>query len=149
MSSEISPENSLQSNFERIGLSPEASGWLLRIWRAIQVFDDVADGDPVSRADLLPVIHDCLIGLHTAPFFLRNAHRLLPVLETAFFKWRAANNAEDMGEHDARSFMWRAGFYDVVLMATVIEQGNDANPYSALSLYGESFDEYLKEMARA
>ncbi|MGK4455881.1 hypothetical protein, partial [Klebsiella pneumoniae] len=83
---------SLKDHFEALGLSAEASDWLLRVWRAIQFFDDVQDGDPAFG--LMDVARDCLVGFHTQPFFMRNAHRLLPLMEAALFKWEAANAAE-------------------------------------------------------
>jgi hypothetical protein len=44
---------SLRQNLAQVLLLPApAVEWLLMLWNAIQVFDDVADGDPVDRAEL-------------------------------------------------------------------------------------------------
>ena len=45
--------DSLRQNLQQVLMLPApAIEWLLMLWNAIQVFDDVADGDPVERSDL-------------------------------------------------------------------------------------------------
>jgi hypothetical protein len=56
------------------------------------------------------------------------------------------------GQACATSFVWRAGYYDLVLAAVQIEHGSqlamDIGPV-VLKLYGESLEDYMKEMSDA
>ncbi len=142
----------LVENFVRFGLPAPAIEWLLMVWDAIQVFDDVADGDEVKREDLDIVIWNSLVGMHQNAFWQANANSLLPVMATMVLKWQASDQAERDGKADARSFVWRAGYYDVVLMAVTLchsaKQAKDLSRY-VMELYGEKFEDYLKEFGNA
>lgn len=146
----MTPEAILEHSFETLALGPDASRWLLDVWRAIQVFDDMADGDSIARDDLNKTIWASLVGLQMNPFHAANAAALVPVLALQILKWHGANAVEAEGKPDARSFVWRAGYYDLVLMVTCIIHG--AEKAAALSsvvmrMYGEDFGAYLGEFA--
>lgn len=133
-------------------LPAPAVDWLMMIFNIIQVFDDVADGDPVDRADLNRAIWDSLVGVYQNPFFVSHAHILTPVLATMVLKWHASDTVERKGEHDARSFVWRAGYYDLVLIAVQLVHGPTAaaeNAHLVMQLYGEKFDDYMQEFSHA
>ena len=133
-------------------LPAPAVDWLMMIFNIIQVFDDVADGDPIDRQDLNRAIWDSLVGVYQNSFFVANAHILTPVLATMVLKWQASDTAERAGEHDARSFVWRAGYYDLVLMAVQIVHGPviaAGNAHLVMRLYGENLDDYMKEFGHA
>jgi len=142
----------LQYNLEQIGLSPDAIGFVLGIWNMIQVFDDVADGDPVGRKDLDRAIWFSMIGMPGNPFYAANVAVLTPILAGMVLKWQASDIAERAGMADARSYMWRAGFYDVVLIAACIIHGPDKaaelSP-TIMAMYGESLPDYLEEFGHA
>lgn len=126
--------------------------WLIDLWDAIQAFDDVVDGDPVERGAMERVIFSTLVGMPSNPFFQANAQHLIPVMSLAVMKWKASDGAERSGKADARSFMWRASYYDVVLAVVSICHGPDVAmeaAQSVMSLYGESLDDYLKEFKNA
>ena len=135
-----------------LDLPPDAAAWLLDLWAAIQVFDDVADGDPVDRADLHAAIWNCLVKMPSNTFFAANSANLLPVVATAFLKWAASDDAERENRADARSFMWRASYYDVVLTVVLL-----CNPFDAalaksglvMALYGEKYEDYCLEFPHA
>ena len=143
----------LRRNFsEVLGLSNEASEWLIALWDVIQLFDDVADDDDIDRADLDAVIWNALIGLPTSKFYQQHAHILVPLMSVAIFKWKASDTVERKGEACATSFVWRAGYYDLVLAAVQIEHGADIAMEigdTVLKMYGENLDEYIKEMQDA
>lgn len=142
----------LTENFVEFGFPAPAIEWLLMLWDAIQVFDDVADGDGVKREDLDVVIWNSLVGMHQNVFWQANANSLLPVVATAVLKWQASDQAERDGKADARSFVWRAGYYDVVLMVvTLCHTAKHAKELSrrVMELYGEKFENYLKEFGNA
>lgn len=143
----------LKENLQRVfALPAPAIDWLLMLWGAIQVFDDVADGDPVEREDLNAAIWDTLVGMSQNAFWQANSSALTPIVATMILKWQASDQAERAGKADARSFGWRAGYYDVVLMAVALCHGTQQATQVAsqvMELYGESFDEYLKEFGHA
>ncbi len=53
----------LATHFQQLGLPEDASMWLLDMWHVIQTFDDIADGDPVTRRDLDLTIWKALIAM--------------------------------------------------------------------------------------
>ncbi len=56
--------DSLKQNLQQVlALPAPAIEWLLMLWNAIQVFDDVADGDPVERSDLNAAIWNTLVAM--------------------------------------------------------------------------------------
>jgi len=146
-------EQSLHQHFsETLCLPVEASQFLLDIWAAIQLFDDVADEDEIARADLDRVIWSLLVGLHGNPFFEVKRHALLPVLATMVLKWQASDVVERAGEADARSYVWRAGYYDLVLLVVQLCYGVDVATKLAptvMKMYGETLSEYMEEFRNA
>jgi hypothetical protein len=139
----------LRENFEQVfRLPPAAVEWLLALYDCIQVLDDVADGDKVERSDLDAAIWNLLFALPASPFFQQNSAMLLPLLAQAILKWQASDAAERAGNHNAMSFAWRAGYYDIVLAVVYICHGAAAAGKAApfvMALYGEKFDAYLNE----
>lgn len=153
MTQDGSPKYWLRRNFtEGLNLSDEASDWLIALWETIQFFDDVADGDKIDRDDLDAVIWNSLIGMPSNGFYQRNAHILIPLMSVAILKWKASDDVERAGDACATSFVWRAGYYDIVLAAVQIEHGAQAAMEigsAVLKMYGESLEDYMKEMDNA
>ena len=142
----------LRANLEAWQLPPAAIAYILGLWDAIQAFDDFADGDEVERPRLDALIWNTLIGLPHNPFFQAHSGVLLPVTATQILKWQASDAAERAGNADAMSFVWRAGFYDVVLVCIQLVHGTAAAQAAApdvMRLYGEKFADYLKEFENA
>lgn len=138
----------LRKHFESLMLPTEAAEWLLMVWQAIQTFDDVADDDEVLRAELDATIWNVLVAMPQNPFFARHAGTLLPLLGTMVLKWQASDRVERDGQADARSFTWRAGYYELILVAVQLIHGASAAAsvaHKALGMYGESLDSYLAE----
>jgi hypothetical protein len=132
----------------RLQLPADAAAWLLDLWRVIQVWDDVADGDPIDRAALDDAILTSLVGLPSNKFYLANAAHLAPVLALAVAKWKASDDAERAKQADERSFVWRASYYDVVLMVVMLCHGAAAAlavSRDVMHLYGEKFAAYRKD----
>lgn len=149
----MTSEQTLQTLFaERLALPPDAARWLLDLWAVIQVFDDVADADDVPRHSLHDAIWRALIAMPENPFYAANASALLPVLANAFLKWVASDDAERAGQADEKSFVWRASYYDVVLMVVLLAHGKDAaiqNAAAVMALYGEKYADYKTEFSDA
>lgn len=143
----------LRENLEKgLHLPAPATEWLMMLYGAIQVFDDVADGDPVNREDLNATIWNTLVGMNQNSFWLVNSQTLAPIVASNILKWQASDQAERAGRADAKSFMWRAGFYDVVLMAVALCHGTDHATKVAsqvMAIYGETYQDYMKEFDHA
>lgn len=151
--SDVSSRNILENTFEKVlDLPLQASQWLLDLWDVIQVFDDFADEEKVSRESLDKAIWAALVGMPSNPFYVANSYYLLPLIGNSILKWKASDKVERDGEANVTSFVWRASYYDVVLMVVQLVHGPDvALEHSdlVLKLYGEDFNEYLKEMCDA
>jgi len=145
--------DTLERHFvEQLNLPRSAVLWLLDLWRTIQVFDDVADGDPVDRQALDEVIWATLVDMPGNAFFQANATNLLPMLATAILKWKASDTVEREGRADEKSFVWRAAYYDIILLTVSLCHGPKvamAQADTVLGLYGETFDDYRKEFSDA
>lgn len=144
---------SLHDNLTKeFGLPSSAVEWLLMIYQAIQVFDDVADGDEVTRHELDKTIWNMLVAMHQNKFWRLNQDALSPLLATMVLKWQASDIAERAGKADEKSFVWRAGYYDLVLAVVQICHGPEIAIKMAsyvMDLYGEKFEDYMKEFKNA
>ena len=143
----------LKENLQRVLMLPApAIEWLLMLYGAIQVFDDVADGDAIERDDLNAAIWNTLVGMSQNTFWIANSQTLTPVVASMILKWQASDQAERNGKADARSFVWRAGYYDVVLMTVALCHGTQRATETAqqvMELYGETLEDYMKEFGNA
>jgi len=135
---------------ERLNLPQPAADWLIDLWQVIQVFDDVHDGHAVG--DEMPALWAALVTMPGNPFYLSNAAALQSAMATAILKWHAANVAEEQGQADERSYMWRAAYYDVVLLVVLLCHGRavalDMAPV-VMMMYGEPFADYREEFPHA
>ncbi len=135
-----------------LDLPEAASSWLLGLWDVIQFVDDVADGDDISRQNLNNALNQMLVAMPSNRFFLAYASELTPVVAVQILKWQASDWAETNNQADERSYMWRAGFYDVVLLVVQLCHGHDVavdRSFLVMSLYGETMTDYKKEFANA
>ena len=144
---------SLSANLQGVlQLDPEAVEWLLMVYHAIQVFDDVADGDPIERDDLDMAIWNTLVSMYQNKFFVLNNRHLTPLVSNMILKWQASDRAERGGQADAKSFVWRAGYYDLVLGVVQLCHGAECamqNAHHVMALYGEKLEDYLQEFSHA
>jgi hypothetical protein len=137
---------------EFFALPSTAVDWLIMLYEAIQVFDDVADNDLVNREDLNSTIWNTLVAMGQNPFWRGNSETLSPIVASMILKWQGSDQAERDGKADAKSFMWRAGYYDVVLMAVALCHGTKAataHAQDVMRLYGETLESYLMEFKNA
>ena len=148
-----SPEHWLRQNFTEVLRLPfDAVEWLIGAWHVSQVFDDMADGDAIERDCLDAAIMDALVNMPSNPFFQRNQSAILPVLAVAVLKWKASDTVERAGKPSAMSYAWRAGYYDLVLLAVHLTHGPEAAMNAAhlvMGIYGETFETYMAEMNHA
>ena len=138
----MTAETNLSTHFTTLGLPGPAKAWLLDLWNVIQVLDDAMDGDSAGSADVERAAMAIFWDMPMNPFYRDNYAALQPVLKLQVLKWFAANDVEAQGQPDERSYMWRAGYYDIVLMVCAL-CGCDQSA-TALKLYGETFSEYME-----
>ena len=145
----MTEESNLRTSLtDGLSLPADAVEWLCSLYAVTQVFDDFADGDPVERADLNRALFESLVGMSLNPFFDQNRFTLRPVLALFIMKWQASDQAERGGNADEVSFVWRSGFYDVVMTVFLVVHGRENTEKNAqliMSLYGEKFADYRKE----
>jgi hypothetical protein len=118
------------------------------VFDVFQVFDDVADGDVVYRNDLDKCIWNTLVAMPLNPFFAANSTTLLPVVALSILKWQGSDAVERAGQANEMSFAWRAGYYDLCMIAVQACHGvKRATELSGdvLRLYGETFNDYKTE----
>lgn len=149
----MTPIESLRQNLSQaFALSDGAIEWLISIYETIQVFDDVVDGGDIERSDFNRALYFCLVGQYQNAFFARSSYLLLPLVANIIFRWQASDIMERRGMADEKSYMLRAGYYDLILQAIYIEHGQDVAASMAdkvFSLYGETCAAYLEEFKNA
>lgn len=143
----------LYKNFTEVLLLPEdATKWLVSLFEVTQFFDDLADGDSVDRVRLNRALWDVLVEMPKNNFFRENSQQLTPLVGTQILKWQASDKSEREGNADAKSFAWRAGYYDIVLYVTAMIHGvriAEALAENVLRLYGETLENYILEFKNA
>ena len=108
---------SLRTHFDSLMLPADAAEWLLMLWQSIQTFDDYADDDSVRREALDATIWNVLVAMPQNTFFSRHVTELAPLLGSMVLKWQASDRVEREGNASAQSYVWRAGYYELVLAA--------------------------------
>ena len=140
----MSDESNLKSHFDTIGLPPVVQSWLLDLWSVTQVLDDAMDGDKASASDVSRATWAVFQTMPMNEFFREYAAVLQPILWMQLLKWEAANTVEGLGLANEKSYVWRAGFYDVVLMCCHLCGIKNAG-HGVMEMYGETFAEYMAD----
>ena len=136
----------IDTNLIELGLTSPAAGFLLLLWDAIQFLDDVHDSGLTERKSVEMMCDLLLVQLPLCQYYAQNAFTLVPAIRLAVAKWSLANRMEESHTSDARSYMWRAGFYDVLAVVCILE---GVDPTRALLCYGETYEDYVKEFDHA
>lgn len=126
--------------------------WLLEFWDVIQGLDDWRDNDEVSAQEKESVIYKVMVLLPSNPFFQYHSKDLLPIVSNLILKWIGANRLEDNREQLQKAYMWRAAYYDLILEVVRLVHGFEAAANASdfvAKLYGETFEDYVKEFQNA
>jgi hypothetical protein len=143
-------ETVLRAHLTQMAFPADAVDWLCDLWRVIQAFDDLEDGESPPSSEVYAAGYAALVKMPGNPFFIARSSLLLPILAVQFLKWQAANEAEATGQADERSYVWRAGFYDVILAVAIMCFGPEkAATLPILQMYGETFADYREEFPNA
>jgi hypothetical protein len=135
-----------------LNLPPAAQRWLLDFFNVIQGLDDWRDNDPVEPRQKEKVIYQVMVDLPQNPFFQTHSYNLLPLVSILILKWIGANNLEDNREQLHKAYMWRAAYYDLILEVVRLVHGFDEAANAAeyvAKLYGETYEDYVKEFENA
>jgi hypothetical protein len=141
-----------QQLLDPLNLPPAAQRWLLDFFGVIQGLDDWRDNDPVEPRQKEKVIYQVMVELPQNLFFQANSHNLLPLVSILVLKWIGANKLEDNREQLHKAYMWRAAYYDLILEVVRLVHGfdNAANAAEYVAkLYGETYEDYVKEFENA
>jgi hypothetical protein len=144
--------NDLEIHFSNLNLPEPAKGFLHLVWDCIQGLDDWVDNTPTDKRSKEIVIYQTLVSLPSNHFYLSNLSSLSPLMSSLVLKWIGANELEDRKEVSECTFVWRAGYYDLVLEVVRIVHGVEASmtvAHYVAQMYGESYNDYVKEFKNA
>lgn len=125
-----------------------AREFMLDLWVLIQVFDDIEDGGECDTFEVDRALWAALVNFPTNEFYVANRHAISGVMATQILKWKAATQAENKGQADERSYMWRAGYFDILMYVYALLYGRIAAQERAqdiMSRYNETFEFYAAE----
>jgi hypothetical protein len=139
-------------NWQEVGLSPVAAKFVDDFYLVLQAWDDFYDGDDMPRETKLSAIWASLVGIPSNPFFQQHSQSLIPLIASLVVRWETANELERERDRLDVAFMWRAGFFDVVLHCVLLERGPveamKAGPVIART-YTETIESLRKEFSDA
>jgi hypothetical protein len=142
----------LVTHFNNLSLPLSAQQWLLDFWDVLQGLDDWRDNDSVNSNEKEKVIYQVMVAMPSNLFFQQYANHLLPIMSNLVLKWIGANKLEDNKEELSKAYMWRAAYYDLILEVVYLVHGYKnaalASDYVA-KMYGETFEDYVKEFKNA
>jgi hypothetical protein len=142
----------LVTHFNNLSLPLSAQQWLLDFWDVLQGLDDWRDNDSVDSNEKEKVIYQVMVAMPSNLFFQQYANHLLPIMSNLVLKWIGANKLEDNKEELSKAYMWRAAYYDLILEVVYLVHGYKdaalASDYVA-KMYGETFEDYVKEFKNA
>ncbi|MCY4470299.1 MAG: hypothetical protein OXC08_16415 [Thiotrichales bacterium] len=132
---------------------PDAVRWLLDLWDAFEVVDDLIDKDkPVSDERILRMLWEFAVDCPTNPFFLRHAHTLAPVLHLGVNHWIDANDLEREGTDASLRFSYilRAAYMSITQTVVELTRGREAMRECSLDIirfFGtETYEEYAAKI---
>jgi len=139
-------------HFAPLNLPEPTVRWLLDFWSVIQGLDDWRDNDEVSPQEKEAVIYKVMFLLPNNTFFQYHSKELLPIVSNLVLRWIGANRLEDNKEDLHKAYMWRAAYYDLILEVVRLVHGFEAAANASdfvARLYGETFEDYVKEFQNA
>lgn len=135
--------------------NPEAVQFVVRVFRALHVWDDLVDRDkPITDDEINSVFWDLLIVLPTDPFYTKNIVLLHSTLVNAIINWHIANKLEREGDEKDRSiaFILRGAYIDLLSASAFIvggmEWANKIGPAIRRWAHEETFDQYLENLSK-
>jgi hypothetical protein len=133
----------------------DAVQFIVRVFRALHVWDDLIDRDKALTDDEInSVFWDLLVVLPTDPFYVRNIALLSSTLVNAIINWHAANKLEREGDAKDKSiaFILRGAYIDLLSASAFIVGGmrwaQEVSPAIRRWAHEETFDQYMVNLAK-
>jgi hypothetical protein len=133
----------------------EAVQFVVRVFRALHIWDDLIDRDKALTDDEInSVFWDLLVVLPTDPFYVRNIALLNSTLVNAIINWHIANKLEREGDEKDKSvaFVLRGAYIDILSAAAFIVGGmqwvQEVGPAIRRWAHEETFDEYMVNLSK-
>ena len=128
-------------------LDPDAVKLCLELLYLANFYDDVYDGD--KPKDVYKALMIDMVSIRRNPFYLRFQDELNTLITSMSLQWIAANKLEEGKEHLEKSYMLRAGAYQIFAYCAFLCGGLDHYKncgHEIYKLYGETFQDYSQEV---
>lgn len=133
----------------------EAIQFVVRVFRALHVWDDLIDRDkPLTDDEINSVFWDLLVVLPTDPFYTRNIALLNSTLVNAIVNWHIANKLEREGDDKDKSiaFILRGAYIDILSASAFVVGGMEwikaVGPAIRRWAHEETFTEYMENLRK-
>lgn len=133
----------------------EAVRFILDVFSAAHVWDDVVDGDVVDTAHFQKTFRDLFLNIPTNPFYMKHFTALHPIVLNSMLNWEASNRLEHSQQaNDLHiAYVLRSSFIDLIGMVAFLIAGYDHAVTAVTRVrrleHAETFDGYkntLKEV---
>jgi hypothetical protein len=120
------------------------------LWDLCLVWDDLIDKDkPISDTDINTAFISALITIPRNPFYQKNMHELVPIMQTYIYDWLDANAMEAEAKSEI-AYVIRSGMGNIVTTCARLVGGDIWARSISLEvrteLYGnENYQQYLGE----
>ena len=134
----------------------DAIRWLLDLWDAYEVVDDLIDRDkPVGEDRIFRMLWEFAIDCPSNPFFLRNVQTLIPILHMGVNHWIDSVHLEREGSDKSLhlSFVLRDAYMSILQAVIELTRGRAVMRAISLDVFNffgeESFDAYREKLAKS
>jgi len=133
----------------------EAIQFVVRVFRALHVWDDLIDKDKnLTDDEVNSVFWDLLVVLPADPFYVRNLALLNSTLVNAIINWHIANKLEREGDEKDKSiaFILRGAYIDILSASAFVVGGmnwaTEIGPAIRRWAHEETFAQYMENLAK-
>jgi hypothetical protein len=133
----------------------EAIQFVVRVFRALHVWDDLIDRDKnLTDDEVNSVFWDLLVVLPVDPFYVRNLALLNSTLVNAIINWHIANKLEREGDEKDKSiaFILRGAYIDILSASAFVVGGmnwaEEIGPAIRRWAHEETFTQYMENLAK-
>jgi len=130
----------------------DAIRYCMCVWRVCHFWDDIIDGDPVTKQEANEAMSSAMVEINRNPFFKNNIDVLNGVVSLIVANWHVANEYEAAKHHLEKAYMLRAYLYNLPIICAFIIDGQPwANQVAkvAWESYGETFQSFIEEIENA
>lgn len=120
------------------------------LFKISQLFDDIYDEGKLEKSEALELMYMVMVDLPQNRFYSTFQGKLQPLIESFILQWMSANNLEDKKEQLEKSYMLRAFLFQIFHFSAMVLKGKDfaiENSDIFQKMYGETFNEYVKEFS--